>query len=351
MSTVKLTNQELELRLKDFVSKERFLLHIILDHIKEVDRRKLYLERAYSSLYEYLVKELGYSGSAAIRRQEAARMIVQIPELGHKIQSGSINLTQICELSRAIKLKEKLKYKETLDKKTSRISLIEKYQIISNIEGKSNFETQQIISNSLSLPLKKYDVERSQKDQSMRLEITFTKDQYAKLLQCKEQAAQALIQKNENPTWGSVLTYLSEHYLKINKSEVSTTSSQLRPSSSTQHSSSSSPISRPTTHLNLPASKTHGSMESRLHKPSNKQPARVTKEVRNYIINRDLNCQYKDPQTQKKCRSTFALQVDHKIPIWTQRIEAFSEIHKPENLQVLCAHHNRYKYQKECHAH
>ncbi|MGZ3770765.1 MAG: hypothetical protein ACXVCR_11575 [Bdellovibrio sp.] len=58
----KISDSDLEFQLKNLVAKERKLLHVILEHIREVDFRKIYLERAYSSLYEYLVKELGYSG-------------------------------------------------------------------------------------------------------------------------------------------------------------------------------------------------------------------------------------------------------------------------------------------------
>lgn len=102
----KLSNEELEFRLKDLVSKERKLLHVILEHIKEVDTRKLYLQRAYPSIYEYLVKELGYSGSAAMRRLEAARLLKEVPLVSMKIQEGSLNLSQIGELTRMVKEKK-----------------------------------------------------------------------------------------------------------------------------------------------------------------------------------------------------------------------------------------------------
>ncbi|MGZ3800712.1 MAG: hypothetical protein ACXVCL_11140, partial [Bdellovibrio sp.] len=82
----KISDSDLEFQLKNLVAKERKLLHVILEHIREVDFRKIYLERAYSSLYEYLVKELGYSGSAAMRRIEAARLLKEVPTLAEKIQ-------------------------------------------------------------------------------------------------------------------------------------------------------------------------------------------------------------------------------------------------------------------------
>lgn len=43
----KRTNIELEADLKNLVANEIKLLHIILEHIKEIEVRKIYLERAY----------------------------------------------------------------------------------------------------------------------------------------------------------------------------------------------------------------------------------------------------------------------------------------------------------------
>lgn len=106
-STQKLSNQELESRLKNLVQTERQLLHIILEHINELDTRKLYLEKAYSSSYEYLTKQLGYSGSAAMRRIEAVRLLREVPVVAEKIQEGTLNLSQIEEMSRSIKEKER----------------------------------------------------------------------------------------------------------------------------------------------------------------------------------------------------------------------------------------------------
>lgn len=169
----KISNQELETRLKAFVSQERKLLHVILEHIKEVDTRKLYLERAYGSMYEYLTKELQYSGSAAMRRLEAARLLREIPDMKTKIQEGTLNLTQIGELSRAIKEKEKNTHE--------RISASEKAELIEKISGKSTPETQKELALSLDLEIKQSNSQRVYQDGSVRLEFTVSQALYEKL--------------------------------------------------------------------------------------------------------------------------------------------------------------------------
>lgn len=311
-NTFKLSNEELELRLKDFVAKEKFLLHIILDHIKEIDKRKLYLERAYSSLYEYLVKELGYSGSAAMRRQQAARLLNDIPELGQKIRSGSVNLSQIGELAAAIKKKEQLNYKKTKDKALSRISKVEKSNLLSVIENKSTTQTQKLIAQALDLPVLIHDKLIAQKDGSFRLELSLTQDQYELLLKSKDCASHKLQQEGEGTSWAAVFTLLAEQYVK-NYEKPSTQEQQTK--------------KIPTPNKN------------------------VTPKLRRKILDRDLHCQYKDPQTGKICGSTYQLQIDHKVPKWAESYSGSMNLHVPHNLQALCANHNKYKYQKESHMH
>ncbi len=325
MSAFKLSNEELEIRLKEFVSKEKFLLHIILDHIKEVDRRKIYLERAYSSLYEYLVKELGYSGSAAMRRQEAARLLVEVPELGKKIQSGQINLTQIGELSKAIKVKERSNFKKDNSLESPQLTPQEKSVLISDIEGKSFLETQKILSKALDLPITKNDSVRAQKDESMRIEMTLSKSQYDLLLKCKDRVAHGLQKQNVDTSWGSVLSYLAEKYLNQKKS-LKSNNNEDSPSAETRPQVASNGKVRP-------------------------KVTSLTQKTRQQIVERDLKCQYRDPKTDRLCGATFALEVDHKVPKWSQNFAKSEQIHEPNNLQILCASHNRYKYRKECRIH
>src|SRR5690606_2316204 len=69
----------------------------ILKHLNEIDRRKLYLERGYSSLWAYCTEELNYSEAAAQRRIEAMRAL-EIPELEEKIESGKLTLSSIAKV-------------------------------------------------------------------------------------------------------------------------------------------------------------------------------------------------------------------------------------------------------------
>jgi hypothetical protein len=67
----------------------------LLHHLKEIDRRKLYSDLKFSSLFNYCVHELGYSEGSAQRRIVAARMMRDIPEIEEKIEKGKLTLSNI----------------------------------------------------------------------------------------------------------------------------------------------------------------------------------------------------------------------------------------------------------------
>lgn len=205
-SLSRLNNFELEASFKDLVSKERKLLHVILEHIKEVDTRKLYLERAYSSLYEYLVKELHYSGSAAMRRIEAARLLKEVPMIREKIQDGSLNLSQIGELSKAIKEKEK-----TL---VNKVSALEKAELVAVIVGKTTQETQRDLAQVLDIDVTLHETKRVQQDESVRCGVTLSKELDEKLQRCRERGSHQIHNMAGGHSLAGVIEFLADYFLK-----------------------------------------------------------------------------------------------------------------------------------------
>lgn len=302
-SLSKLNNFELEASLKDLVAKERKLLHVILEHIKEVDTRKLYLERAYSSLYEYLVKELNYSGSAAMRRIEAARLMKDVPLIKERIQDGSLNLSQIGELSKAIKEKER--------SVSGKVSALQKAELVAVISGKTTQETQRNLAQVLDIKIKDHDTRQVQQDESVRHGITFSKELSEKLKRCKELNSFQLHEMNEGHSMAAVIELLADYFLKVESPE------------------------------NKPSVKEEGMAKFQVENLDLKVNKTLTPKTKTEVKNRDKCCQYKDPITGRQCRSPYFPQIDHKTSRWA------GGNHSKSNLQVLCANHNRFKYMKE----
>ena len=84
-----LPNSELIGRMPSLVRRERGASADVILHLAEIDRRRLYLEQACSSLYTYCLKRLGYSEDEALRRVRVARLARQIPSVLAELQSRS----------------------------------------------------------------------------------------------------------------------------------------------------------------------------------------------------------------------------------------------------------------------
>lgn len=79
------------------VATERSALTQVLHHLREIERRRLYSDLGYQSLFDYCVGELKYSEGAASRRVQAMRLFKELPELEEKIASGRLSLTNLAQ--------------------------------------------------------------------------------------------------------------------------------------------------------------------------------------------------------------------------------------------------------------
>ena len=116
-----LSNKELLFQTKFLVQKERDIHIQVLHHLAEIDSRKLYFKQGFSSLFNYVVRELGYSEGAAYRRIKAMKLCRDLPGTESRLQSGRLSLSVASQLQvffeKQIK-KAKEKEKKTLSLKS-----------------------------------------------------------------------------------------------------------------------------------------------------------------------------------------------------------------------------------------
>jgi len=93
-----LSDCELLRQTSTLVHHERHLQGAIIDHLAEIEARRLYLQRGCSSLFDYAVRELGYSDAAAGRRIGAVRLCADQPGAREKLRDGSLTLSAAAEL-------------------------------------------------------------------------------------------------------------------------------------------------------------------------------------------------------------------------------------------------------------
>ena len=88
---------------------EHHLEVVVIDHLREIQKRRLYLRRGFSSLFDYAVRELGYSDAAAWRRIKAMRLCADVDGVRERLQSGLMTLNAAAQLQHAFDRQERKK--------------------------------------------------------------------------------------------------------------------------------------------------------------------------------------------------------------------------------------------------
>lgn len=124
MNLKHLADDTLLLETKALAHQERQVTLKILHHLREIERRRLYADLGHGSLFEYAVRELGYSEPSASRRIYSARLLKDFPEIEKKIELGKLTITNVALAAQTFK-------NEKIDDKNI------KREILSQIENKS----------------------------------------------------------------------------------------------------------------------------------------------------------------------------------------------------------------------
>jgi 5-methylcytosine-specific restriction endonuclease McrA len=88
-----LSSSDLLAATRELLHKSRGLEAALLVHLGEIDERKLYLDCAFPSMFEFCVGELGFSEDAAYSRINLARAARRIPVILEALRSGRVHQT------------------------------------------------------------------------------------------------------------------------------------------------------------------------------------------------------------------------------------------------------------------
>jgi len=296
-----ISNHEVLNEMDRLVKSERKITHTILNHINEIESRRLYAELGYDSMFKYLTQRCGYGEDSAYRRLQAARVLKKNPEIALKLEQGSLNLTQLTQVQKCLKQERKVGVI---------FRPVQTLQILEQIENKSSFETKKVLAVEFNQPIQTHEVVKPQRDESVRLEITFTDEQMKTLEQAKDLLSHTLPDGN----WAELFTHLAEKHLKkaLGKNQLPEKSAK----------PSSEKIIEPS------AKSTQSFLAKRKRKP-----IKIT--LRRKLLQKARHCcEFFDPKTNTQCQSHYQLQIDHRIPLARGGSDTES------NLRVLCRTHN-----------
>ncbi|WP_291516298.1 HNH endonuclease signature motif containing protein [Bdellovibrio sp. ArHS] len=293
------STRELDAKIKSLSGNERTLLKIVILTIAEIDGCRSYQEMGYANIFDYLTKEVGYSEGSAQRRIDAARLIREIPEAAELIESGEIKLNQVSMLQKASR--------ELMGERNIKIPASDKKELLTHIMNRSHSETQREIASFFDLPIVQEARSHTQADESVRIEFTLSKRQYEKLKQAQGLLAHSL-STNDIPRFIEAMCdkVISQKTKAGASGEIAANST-----------------------------------EGKVSNEGSTATVAVSSRVRKMMLAKQPCCQFKIPSTGKICGSTWLLQVDHIQPRWSGGDNSM------ENLQVLCAQHNKLKYRLE----
>ncbi len=359
-------------RLKQLVASERKITAQIIEHILEIDQKKIHVQMGYPTLFVFLTEYIGYSAASAQRRIEAARLLNSVPEVKKDIQSGCINLSQVALVAQSIRQKQK----EMPDLK---IQAQDKKELLESIKNQNFENSQKIISQTLDLEIKSFDRKTVQKDDSVRFEVTFTKEQMESFIKVKSLISHI----NPSASVAEVFDYLSKDYLKrkdpmqsgtkrgsqlktvseaeVSKGEKRKTVSEAEVSKSAKSKTvSEAEVSKSAkiktvseaevnkseklktvseTEMNkgaiLKAISDAENTSMTLEKPARKS---IPITIKRIVWTRDQGkCQHFNSTTGKKCGSPYLLEIDH-----IKRVRNGGD-NDPNNLRLLCHSHNHFR--------
>lgn len=147
MNLQNLTDQNLLEKTAQLVQSERELLTEILHHLREIERRRLFSQLGYKSLFEYATKKLAYSDDQAARRISAMRLLKELPQLEAKIASGALTLTNLNMAQTLFRQEQK-----RVSAEFKAFSSSEKLELLSQLESKSKRQVEKILAARSSEP-------------------------------------------------------------------------------------------------------------------------------------------------------------------------------------------------------
>jgi hypothetical protein len=288
MNLKHLTDERLISETKKIVNQEREILVQVLHHLKEIERRRLFSELGCTSLFAYVVKQLGYSEDQAHRRISAMRLLRDLPELEERVQDGKITLTNLSMAQSLFRREER----------TMPLKKEQKIELMEALENKTSREAEKIVAQRFSLPA----AFGNEKMSAVSEDLTEVKFVITEELRLKIETLKGLLaHKNSNISLSELINKLCDLGIESWDPSVKARNKKFKASSDS---------------LGAP------------QVTSIQQPKSISAEVKSQIwLRAKSKCE--------NCSSKYALQVDHIKP------RALCGSNDIENLRLLCRNCNQ----------
>ncbi len=353
------------------------LTSALIEHLAEAERRKLYFGWGFNSLFDYLTVHLKYSEGSANRRIQAARALLQMPELLEDIQEKTLNLTQFAQVQACIRQEEKVS--------GEKVTASRKAEIFDDLRNKTGKETQKILDQHLPSSSTVQPIEKHKCDGSVEFNLRVSESTYQKLERIRELYSHMIFDGN----WLDVIDKMCDDVIASRDPAVKGTKKSTQrlakmakagrktacvqtgelfgeASDGSRNEScqeATDEVCNEVSNANNKRSSNAGGI-SNLHshparasetgtsprRPKNSQTSSerkfnssfrkaISQPIRRTIFQRDGGCQHQNPDGSK-CMSRYQLEIDHVTPVFAGGTD------DPSNLRLLCRKHNQFRYEQ-----
>ena len=337
MDVKSLTDIQLINDTKTVVRAERRITAEAIKHFYEINRRKLHLKMGYDSLFTMLRKHFGYCEATAYLRKNAVILMQDVPEVIEKIESGEMLVTV------AANIQSFLYSEKRSDRAYSREAKVE---LVEACSGKSVREVQSEFVRR-NPEIEKREVVRVTDENHVRVSHSLSNETEAKLHRIKM-------------LWSHIDPNMSRDQLLSRMAEI--TLDQIDPVRKAARSHSRKTKVQHTEYvIKRSAKMTDGELgkgelrapevlpkdsEIRIEEPIEKSPShqrfgkssRYVPQADRHAVhdaNRESACEFVEPNSGRRCSSSFQLQLDHIVP------HSQGGTNDAASLRLFCAAHNR----------
>lgn len=311
------------------VGEERRITLEILQHLREIEVRRLFVDLGFESMYKYCIQHLKYSEGEAQRRLSSARLLRELPEIESQIQSGDLNLTNLSAVQSFVRAEKMADKPLTREKKL---------ELLAAIENKSTRQVKTELiqkSHQPALLADKFQMTAStalDNEHSSGISQTLTKfdttlsdENLALLQEFRDLYAHDLIDLSNH----SVLMFLLKKAVQHKKQRLGLIE---KPSRKSNAPLPSAAMAEPKMRSkgNAPAQQ-EGTGQNKVEQ----QRKALSMKLKRMVWKRaNACCEYIDRSSKNRCTSKFALEADHIVPV------ALGGANDSENLRLLCRAHN-----------
>ena len=219
--------------------------------INLAELQRLPEERGFKSTHDWLIKGHGYSGGAANRRVQAARLLREVPDAAEKVEDGSLNLTTLWTAQKTIQAQQKAS--------GEKVSTEKKREALERINDMTEAKAEQELNILFPDAIPSEEKVSFKRNGGQRITVELTEEEALEIMRARELLSQAL----PGASHGGLYARLAKEY---------------------------------------------NDRKDPLRRPITPTPRRATTQKANAA------CTYEDPLTGRVCGSRFQLEIDHIVP-------------------------------------